>query len=179
MGNICSNDRKADENIDNLIINQPSSHINYNGLKVLRLIHHNNTKIYLLENCIIKKQFILPKDTEQFLNEVESYRVLSNLPFILKPLHIDMKNGIIYLPYIDSHPIKNTRNKNIVETFLSIIKKQYGIWRESDYIWSNLLQNSKTEQIYLIDFGNIPWFSSVPNSKWHINNEKYPRLNLK
>jgi serine/threonine protein kinase len=174
MGNICSNNRKTDETINEL-----SLQINYNGLKVIRLIHHNNTKIYLLENNIIKKQFILPKDREQFYNEVESYRLLSHLPFILKPIHIDQKNGIIYLPYIDSNPIKNSRNKNIVNTLLGILKKEYGIWREGEYIWSNLLQNSKTQQIYLIDFGNIPWFSSVPNSKWNINRDKYPRLNLK
>jgi len=176
MGNICSSDRKQEENINN---NQSILQNNYNSFKIKQLIHHNNTKIYLLENNIIKKQFNLTKDREQFYNESESYRILSNLPFILKPIHIDHKNGNIYLPYIDSHPIKNTRNKNIVERYLSILRKDYGISREGEYIWSNLLQNSKTGQIYLIDFGNIPWFSSVPNSKWYINKDKYPRLNLK
>jgi hypothetical protein len=179
MGNICCSDRKTEQLSDIHIVEPSSLKINYSQLKVLRLLHHNNTKIYLLENNVVKKQFTFPKDREQFLNEVETYRVLSNLPFILKPLSIDQKNGIIYLPFIDSHPIKNSRNKNIVNTFLTIIKKQYGIWRESEYIWSNLLHNSKTTQIYLIDFGNIPWFSTVPNSKWHIDKEKYPRLNLK
>ena len=63
--------------------------------------------------------------------------------------------------------------------YLSILKNKYGIWREGEYIWNNLLQCSKTEQIYLIDFGNIPWNSTVPNTKWHINTTKYPRMNLR
>ncbi len=178
MGNICSNDRKIDELTNVTIVDPTSLKLNYSNLKIIRLIHHNNTKIYLVEQNIIKKQFNLARDREQFLNEVETYRILSDLPFILKPLHIDQKNGVIYLPYIDTHPIKNTKNQNTVSAFLQILKKEYGIWRESEYIWSNLLQNSNTLQIYLIDFGNIPWFSTVPNSKWHIHKDKYPRLNL-
>jgi hypothetical protein len=178
MGNLCCRDRKLEE-ISTITIRQPDTiKINYEHLLVIRLIHHNHTKIYLLEENIVKKQFSLPRDREQFLNEVETYRKLANLPFILKPLYIDMKKGVIYLPFIDAQPVKNSKNKNTVSAFLSIIKNKYGIWRESEYIWTNLLQSSKTGQIYLIDFGNIPWHSSVPNSKWHIAIDKYPRPNL-
>ena len=179
MGNICCRDRKHEEISAITIEQQDSIKINYEYLSVIRLIHHNHSKIYLLEDNIVKKQFSLPRDREQFLNEVETYRKLANLPFILKPLHIDMKKGVIYLPYIDAQPVKNSKNKNTVSAFLSIIKNKYGIWRESEYIWTNLLQSSKTGQIYLIDFGNIPWFAGVPNSKWHISIDMYQRQSLK
>lgn len=182
MGNLCCRERSLDNSGNDMLENSKTLKEiiihNYETLEIIHLIHHNNSKIYLLKNNIVRKQFSLPKDRVQFYNEIETYRILSDLPFILKPLYIDAKKGTVYLPYIDSKPIKNTQNKKTIDVYLSILKNKYGIWREGDYIWNNLLQNSKTGQIYLIDFGNIPWNSTVSNTKWHINTDKYPRINL-
>jgi hypothetical protein len=90
-----------------------------------------------------------------------------------------MKKGIIYLPYIDSKPIKNAKNKKEVENYLFILRNQYGIWKDGEYVWNNLVQSSKTGQIYFIDFGNIPWFTAVSNTRWNINQHLYAKTNLK
>jgi hypothetical protein len=176
MGNLCSSDRNPSEKPDNPRIEETIN--KYENLEVLGLIHQNINKIHLMKGDIVKKQFS-GKDKQNFYNEVETYRVLSNLPFILKPFYINMKKGIIYLPYINSKPIKNAKNKKEVENYLFILRNQYGIWKDGEYIWNNLVQSSKTGQIYLIDFGNIPWFTTVSNTKWNIKRDLYSKTNLK
>ena len=176
MGNLCSSNRNPTENP---IIELPDRIMNkYESLEVLRLIHQNVNKLHLMKGDIVKKQFS-GKDKQSFYNEVETYRVLSNLPFILKPFYTDMKKGVLYLPYVDNKPIKNAKNKKEVDNYLFILRNQYGIWKDGEYIWNNLVQSNTTGQIYLIDFGNIPWYSTVSNTKWYINRDLYSKTNLK
>lgn len=176
MGNLCSSDRNPNEKNT---IEHPETIMNkFESLEVLRLIHQNVNKLHLMKGDIIRKQFS-EKYKQNFYNEIETYRVLSNQPFILKPIHINMKKGVLYLPYVDSKPIKNTKNKKKVDNYLFILKNQYGIWKDGEYVWNNLVQSSTTGQIYLIDFGNIPWYSTVSNTKWQINRVLYSKTSLK
>jgi hypothetical protein len=143
----------------------------YSNLKITKMIHNNNTTVYLLENNIVKKQYNLSISSNrvQFLNEVKTYILLKKLKFILKPLYIDIVSGSIYLPYIEGVPIKNSENKQKVQLYLDIIRQHYGIHKRGEYFWGNILQDVNTDQIYLIDFGNIPLYMDVPNTNWLIS----------
>ena len=81
-----------------------------------------------------------------------------------------VSDGALYL---------DAKNKKEVENYLFILRNKYGIWKDGEYIWNNLVQSSKTGQIYFIDFGNIPWFTTVSNTKWNINQHLYATTNLK
>lgn len=185
MGNLfcCNNDRHSEfefkynildylnpEKVRNKTV-ENTDHDYYSNLKIVKMIHHNNTTVYLLDNNIVKKQYnlLITSNRTQFLNEVKTYILLKRLKFILKPLYIDIASGSIYLPYIDSVPIKNTENKQLVKMYLDIIHQHYGIYKRGEYFWGNILQDTKTGQIYLIDFGNIPLYYDVPNTNWLIS----------
>lgn len=185
MGNLfcCNNDRHSELEFKHNIIDylspdkirsktvENTDYDYYSNLKIIKMIHNNNTTIYLLENNIVKKQYnlLLTSNRTQFLNEVKTYILLKKLRFILKPLYIDIVSGSIYLPYIDGVPIKNTENKQKVKLYLDVIRQHYGIHKRGEYFWGNILQNISSGQIYLIDFGNIPLYYDVPNTNWLIS----------
>ncbi len=117
MGNLCSSDRKPEPENGDLVINNP-----YENAEIECLIYKNVNSIYLLKGRkIVKKQFG-EKERQNFFNEVETYRVLHGLPFILKPLFIDMKKYAIYLPFIDGKPQKHSNNKWTVNLHLNLLK---------------------------------------------------------
>ena len=171
MGNVCCSDRRIlniNNAIDatlkydaNILVNQ------YDKKKIIKILHNNDVNVFLLEDNIVKKQYNLTKDAKKFDNEVETYRRLKHLPFILKPLHISKDS--IYLPFISQKPIKNEQNKKIVSNYLDILENNFGIYRTAEYQWSNLLQCPRTKQVYLISFGNIPWLYKSANTKWVIS----------
>ena len=185
MGNLfcCNNDRHSNLEFKHNILDylnpekirtktvENTDHEYYSNLKITKMLHNNNTTVYLLENNVVKKQYnlLLDGNRVQFLNEVKTYILLKKLKFILRPLYIDIISGSIYLPYVDSVPIKNTENKQIVKLYLEILHQHYGIYKRGEYFWGNILQDTKSGQIYLIDFGNIPLYCDVPNTNWLIS----------
>ena len=66
-------------------------------------------------------------------------------------------------------PPKNSENKQKGQLYLDIIRQHYGIYKRGEYFWGNILQDVITNQIYLIDFGNIPLYMDVPNTNWLIS----------
>ena len=185
MGNLfcCNNNRHTELEFKHNILNylsiekvrnktvENTDYDYYSSLKIIKILHNNNTIIYLLENNIVKKQYnlLITNNRIQFLNEVKTYILLKKLKFILKPLYIDIVSGCIYLPYIDNVPIKNSVNKEKVKLYLDVIRQHYGIYKRGEYFWGNILYDTITDQIYLIDFGNIPLYCDVPNTNWLIS----------
>jgi len=173
MGNICCSEHRKIEDtnileIESKKISLKSAFIkNLDSKKIIKILHNNDTTVFLLEDNIVLKKFDMSSQSTKFNNEIETYKRLKSLPFILKPILIT--NDSIYLPYISKKPQKTTHNKKIVDTYLEILKRDYGISRISEYQWCNLLQCPKTQQIYLISFGNIPWISYLSNTKWVIS----------
>jgi len=145
-------------------------HENYRNLKKVKILHKNRNTVYLLEDNIVRKDF--GDNLLDFYNEADTYLKLSGLPFILKPYFIDYQTASIYLPYIDSRPPKTEQNRKIVNNYLSVLRKNYHIIKKGEYIWCNLLYSAKKGQIYMIDFGNIPWNGEVFKSSWVIRANK-------
>ena len=101
----------------------------------------------------------------QFNNEIETYKYLFNCYFVPKMLYYNKSRLSIYLPYLDSKPFKTEENSKILNKYLNDLDRKWRIRRLTKYHWDNL--RYKNNQIYLIDFGDVPFTYQKYDRKPH------------
>jgi len=141
------------------------SQFNYNTLTVVRVIKKSHdSRVYLMEHNIIKK--IYPNNPDgigQYQNEVAAYRYLVNCPFVTKLLYHNRNELAIYLPYLNKKPDKNNQNILTLNNLLNELEYKWKIKRLKKYHWDNLRE--KDGQMYLIDFGAMPFIYKTDKNK--------------
>jgi len=137
---------------------------------IKKLNNCHDSQVYLLNNNIVLKKY--PKSrsgTGQFTNEIATYRHLSNCSFILDIIQVDFSLNSFTIPYLSGKPYKNDHNKNIIEEYLKILNKTYGVERLYTISWGNVICDNR--RLYLIDFGGVPFnYNPGGKVKWRIKN---------
>lgn len=137
---------------------------------IKKLNNCHDSQVYLLNNNIVLKRY--PKSRSgsgQFTNEIATYRLLFNCPFILNIINLDFSNNSFTIPFISGKPIKNSHNRDVVDRYLQILDKSYGLERLYPISWTNLVCDNK--KIYLIDFGGVPInYNPGGKLKWKFKN---------
>ena len=160
--------KKVLEEVDNYVKNLPKLDSSfYESLRIIcKIKNSHDSSVFLLENDIIMKVY---PNTEQgrgqFNNEIETYKHLFNCYFVPNLLHYNKSRLSLFLPYLDSKPLKNEENQKTLNRYLNNLDRKWGIRRLKRYQWDNLRQ--KNNQIYLIDFGSVPFTYQKYNKRPH------------
>jgi len=141
----------------------------YKNLKVVKKLNAcYDSEVYLLKNNIIKKRYPkTPVGNGQFENEFITYKYLRSCPFIPKLLYVNKSYNELYIEYIGRRAHKNRKNIEKIEQCLKQLNHNWHIKRLSSISWSNVVE--RDGQLYLIDFGGIPWKYKPRKIKWEIN----------
>jgi hypothetical protein len=144
----------------------------YNNLKTVKKLNAcYDSEVYLLENNIIKKIYPkTPNGNGQFQNEFITYKYLRSCPFIPKLLYVNQTKNELFIEYIGRRAHKNHKNIEKIEECLKQLKHNWHIKRLSSISWSNVVE--REGNLYLIDFGGIPWKYKPRKIKWEINHSR-------
>ena len=139
--------------------------VSYNTLTVMKVIKNSHdSRVYLMERNVVKKIYPnTPDGIGQYQNEVAAYKYLVNCPFVTKLLYHNRNELAIYLPYLNKKPSKNNQNILILNNLLNQLENKWKIKRLKKYHWDNLRE--KDGQMYLIDFGAMPFIYKTDKNK--------------
>jgi predicted Ser/Thr protein kinase len=117
--------------------------------------------VYLMEKKIIKKAYDRKNKDQLFRlkREVQLMRHLRYCPFVPKLLHVDWKDGSIYMQYVGT-PLTNTKeNQRALQQKMKELHLDWNVMRHrkgkpnySVYIGNGTRMNG---QVYVIDFGSL------------------------
>ena len=139
--------------------------VSYNTLTVMKVIKNSHdSRVYLMQRNVVKKIYPnTPDGIGQYQNEVAAYKYLVNCPFVTKLLYHNRNELAIYLPYLNKKPSKNNQNILTLNNLLNQLEKKWKIKRLKKYHWDNLRE--KDGQMYLIDFGAMPFIYKTDKNK--------------